>query len=98
MKFIANYTILGVILACGLGPDSSEAATFKVPHTWEYSPPLIAPEVRESNLSRAQKDPSVVFYQGEWHIFMTIKLKNATRLEYISFKRWDVITIVVPSS
>jgi len=89
MKCIANYAILGVLLTCGLGPDSSEAATFKVPHTWEYSPPLIAPEARDSNPSRAQKDPSVVFYGGKWHVFMTVKLQGKSAIEYCSFDEWE---------
>ncbi|MDH5513913.1 MAG: non-reducing end alpha-L-arabinofuranosidase family hydrolase [Gammaproteobacteria bacterium] len=62
---------------------------FKAPSMWYYTAPLITPEDRETDRSYAQKDPSVVFHQGEWHIFMTIKLKDATRLEYISFKRWE---------
>ena len=38
----------------------------------EYGAPLIAPEARASNPSRAQKDPSVVFHDGRWHAFMTV--------------------------
>jgi len=89
MKCIANHAILGVILACGLGPNSSEAAGFKVPRIWEYSPPLIAPEVRDSNPSHAQKDPSVVFYDGKWHVFMTVKLPGKSAIEYCSFEKWE---------
>ena len=113
MKYVANYAILGVILACGLVPDSpgpakasaqdltkgevggdshlsgSEATGLKVPHIWEYSPPLIAPEARDSNPSRAQKDPSVVFYGGKWHAFMTVKLQGKSAIEYCSFQKWE---------
>ena len=89
MKCIANCAILGVLLSCGLGPDSPEAATFEVPRMWEYSPPLIAPEARDSNASRAQKDPSVVFYDGKWHVFMTVKLQGKTAIEYCSFEKWE---------
>ncbi len=45
---------------------------FKVPTLWEYSAPLIAPEKRDSNPSRAQKDPTVVFYGDKWYVFMTV--------------------------
>ena len=45
-----------------------------LPERWEYSAPLIAPEPRDREPSRAQKDPTVVFYEGKWHVFMTIKL------------------------
>jgi hypothetical protein len=71
------------------GPRSgAQGATFKVPALWEYSPPLIAPEMRETNPSRAQKDPSVVFYGGQWHVFMTVKLPGKSAIEYCSFKQW----------
>jgi hypothetical protein len=89
MKCIANCAILGVLLTCGLGPGSSEAAAFEIPHMWEYNPPLIAPEARDSNPSRAQKDPSVVFYDGKWHVFMTVKLQGKSAIEYCSFEEWE---------
>ncbi len=89
MRCIANCAILGVIFAYGPGSDSPEAADFNVPRMWEYSPPLIAPEVRDSNPSRAQKDPSVVFYDGKWHVFMTVKLQDKTAIEYCSFEKWE---------
>jgi len=38
---------------------------------------------------RAQKDPTVVFFQGKWHIFMTVKLEGRSAIEYCSFKDWD---------
>ncbi|MDA1190759.1 MAG: non-reducing end alpha-L-arabinofuranosidase family hydrolase [Candidatus Poribacteria bacterium] len=69
---------------------SERAATsFSVPKMWEYGRPLIAPEIRGANRSRAQKDPSVVFFEGRWHVFMTVKLEGKTAIEYCSFKTWD---------
>jgi hypothetical protein len=67
----------------------AERAAFKVPHLWEYTAPLIAPEKRDDNPSRAQKDPTVVFYGGRWHVFMTVKLAGRSAIEYCSFKKWQ---------
>ena len=113
MKTVANYPILGAVLACGLGAGFFEAASvsaqdavhrkvsidgprsgaqgaaFKVPAMWEYSPPLIAPETRATNPSRAQKDPTVVSHDGQWHVFMTVKLPGKSAIEYCSFKKWE---------
>ncbi|NLH15635.1 MAG: hypothetical protein GX455_03545 [Phycisphaerae bacterium] len=69
----------------GAGPK----AAFKVPELWEYSAPLIAPEIRDSNPSVCQKDPSVVFYEGKWHVFMSVKLPGKTTIEYCSFEKWQ---------
>jgi hypothetical protein len=66
-----------------------ENSEFRVPERWEYSGPLIAPEVREVEPSRAQKDPTVVFHEGRWHVFMTVKLPERSAIEYCSFEDWD---------
>ena len=71
------------------GVCESERDAFKVPRLWEYSAPLIAPVVRPDRPSRAQKDPTVVFYDGKWHIFMTVKLPGQSAIEYCSFEKWD---------
>ncbi|MCG6158571.1 non-reducing end alpha-L-arabinofuranosidase family hydrolase [Rubinisphaera margarita] len=65
------------------------AAEFTLPAQWEYSAPLIAPEVRDVEPSRAQKDPTIVFHDGRWHVFMTVKLPGRTAIEYCSFANWE---------
>ena len=67
---------------------SQEAITMKVPAMWEYSAPLIGPEKRDAEPSRAQKDPTVVFHGGKWHVFMTVKLPGRSGIEYCSFTDW----------
>lgn len=64
-------------------------AAFTVPALWQYSAPLIAPERREHEPSRAQKDPTVVFHGGRWHVFMTVKLPGRSAIEYCSFEHWE---------
>lgn len=65
------------------------AATDLVPESWQYSEPLISPERREVEPSRAQKDPTVVFDNGRWHVFMTVKLPGRSAIEYCSFEDWS---------
>lgn len=60
-----------------------------LPSEWEYSAPLISPEKRDREPSRAQKDPSIVFHEGTWHVFMTVKLPERTAIEYCSFDAWE---------
>lgn len=97
MTYLTRCTVLGVVLmqALALQPASSQdtglssdQVAFKVPGLWEYSTPLIAPEKRATLPSRAQKDPTVVFHQGRWHVFMTIKLPGKSAIEYCSFTDW----------
>ncbi|RMF86519.1 MAG: hypothetical protein D6741_21805 [Planctomycetota bacterium] len=71
------------------GQSTGETTGFRVPAMWEYSAPLIAPEPREKEPSHAQKDPTVVYYGGKWHVFMTVKLPTRSAIEYCAFTRWE---------
>jgi hypothetical protein len=59
-----------------------------LPQNWSMSQPLIEPEARSENPSRAQKDPTLVFENGKWHVFMTVKLPGRSAIEYCSFSDW----------
>ena len=86
------------LIACNVGllqysqlhaQENASARQFEVPSAWEYTAPLIAPEQREQNRSHAQKDPTVVFHDGQWHVFMTIKLQGRSVIEHCTFKDWQ---------
>ena len=68
---------------------STGASALTVPEMWEYGPPLIGPEIRDTEPSHAQKDPTIVFHDGRWHVFMTVKLPERSAIEYCSFERWE---------
>ena len=76
------------IFVLGCGAAQEREPEFKAPALWEYSAPLISPEKRDRDPSRAQKDPSVVFHDGRWHVFMTVKLPGRSAIEYCSFEDW----------
>jgi len=69
-------------------PAAVAAAPVNVPAMWQYTGPLISPEKRDTLPSRAQKDPTVVFAGGKWHVFMTVKLPGSSAIEYCSFATW----------
>src|SRR5574340_397405 len=104
MRYVRCGMVLGVALLCGASArpsagepapraapaqDRADRAEFTVPAMWEYSSPLIAPEKRDSDPSHAQKDPTVVFHGGRWHVFMTVKLPRRSAIEYCSFEKWE---------
>ena len=101
MTHLIRCTILSTVLIHGWGTRVTPAISsaqgpglaatitdFEVPRLWEYSAPLIAPEKRSTLPSRAQKDPTVVFHDGRWHVFMTVKLPGRSAIEYCSFADW----------
>ena len=77
---------LGFLPAHADQPSEKELV---IPEAWEYTAPLVSPEIRETEPSRAQKDPTIVFHDGRWHLFMTVKLPTRSAIEYCSFKDWD---------
>ncbi len=98
----ALHLTLASILVAGIGhaeragcaaePKANrpkDEATLRIPAVWEFSAPLIAPEKRRREPSRAQKDPTVVFHGGKWHVFMTVKLPGKSAIEYCTFERWE---------
>ncbi len=59
---------------------------------WEASAPLISPEDRDGDHYYSIKDPSVLQYEGQWHLFCTIRgQKRSHQIEYVSFRDWPSI-------
>jgi hypothetical protein len=64
-------------------PAGARRAAFEVPRLWEYTSVLIAPEERDSNPSRAQKDPTVVFYftpHKKWYLVYRMGVPGASKM------------------
>jgi hypothetical protein len=56
---------------------------------WNVSGPLIGPASRPSDPCCAIKDPSVVYHNGRWHVFCTIRSRTRTHaIECLSFADW----------
>jgi len=56
---------------------------------WKISEPLVAPAERPDDPCYSMKDPTVVFHQGRWHLFCTIRSqKRSHQIEYLSFADW----------
>jgi len=69
-------------------------ADAKTAYKWVAGGPVIAPQPEENRNVVSAKDPSVVFYEGKWHVFYTTcDDKGAWSMQFISFKDWkDVKT------
>jgi len=67
------------------GIDSFLAGRFN----WAGGPPLVSPVARTEDPCHAVKDPSIVHYEGRWHLFCTIRSRKRThQIEYLSFTGW----------
>lgn len=86
----AFFAVIPLTLMLSLSTDRSFGAdVIALPEQWEYSALLITPEKRDVDRSRAQKDPTVVYYQDRWHVFMTVKLPGRSAIEHCSFQDWS---------
>lgn len=56
---------------------------------WVLSPPLLGPEDRGGDHYYSIKDPSVVRWQGRWHLFVSVRGQvRSHQIEYISLEEW----------
>jgi hypothetical protein len=69
--------------------EEPTANSVQIPRSWSYTAPLVTPENRDTEPSHAQKDPTIVFHGGRWHLFMTVKLPSRSAIEYCSFENWN---------
>ncbi len=56
---------------------------------WTVSPPLVRPVQRPGDLTYSIKDPTIVRYNGRWHLFCTIRGRERShQIEYLCFDDW----------
>src|SRR5438132_2237328 len=57
---------------------------------WKASPCLIFPSRGDNDITRGIKEPTVVFYQGKWHLFATARSERPShQIVYLSFDDWN---------
>ncbi len=79
--------ILGLVFA---HPPAPRAAGIEDAFSWKVSAPLLAPATSDTDFCYSVKDPSVVFHDGRWHVFVTVRgKKRSHQTEYISFRDWS---------
>ncbi|MDW8036908.1 MAG: non-reducing end alpha-L-arabinofuranosidase family hydrolase, partial [Thermoguttaceae bacterium] len=56
---------------------------------WQIGPPLVEPVQPAGDVCYSVKDPSIVFHEGRWHLFCTVRGQKRThQIEYLSFTDW----------
>ena len=56
---------------------------------WTTGTPVASPPSRQGDPCHSIKDPTVVRYQGRWHLFCTVRgEKRSHRIEYLTFADW----------
>ncbi len=75
----AWYLSLCVLVLVFCGCVSAEKVP--VPSRWVGGPVVLLPGVKGSVDDEGVKDPTIVQYQGKWHIFYTISRNTTTKYQ-----------------
>jgi endo-1,4-beta-xylanase len=89
MKNTVLKSVCASLLAASVALPSlaqpGSASLFK----WRSSPPLIAPPADAPVKYYGVKDPSIVYFDGKYHVFMTTAGENGWAVSYTSFRDWS---------
>ncbi|KAG5959080.1 hypothetical protein E4U58_005090 [Claviceps cyperi] len=69
-------------------PGLSNRSALPSKFSWTSSEPLIQPKSDGRNINGI-KDPSVIFFDGKYHVFASTAQKTGYNLVYMSFTDWD---------
>ena len=98
MTRLLQTALLSVSFAAGLfgqpvlaGDDSGGIESLLAGRfNWTVSAPLVAPLQRPGEEICSVKDPTIVRYNGQWHLFCTIRGRERShQIEYIRFDDWQ---------
>jgi Glycosyl hydrolase family 62 len=81
--------ILSVILALNIAPALADDPFAQL--RWQTAAPVLLPRNVDGQSFHAVKDPSVVRYNGKWHLFCTVRgTKRSHAIVYLAFADWKV--------
>src|SRR5438874_2552639 len=75
-------------LALSTLAHATDSATRAKPFEWKSSEPLIKPPADAKQIFGV-KDPSIVYHDNRYHVFMTTAGKNGWGMAYTSFANWE---------
>ena len=101
---VASIPLL-LMLACSTATSQEGAVDANAPFEtglfrWQVSPPLLGVETAQLPPSPehpwiAVKDPSIVRYEGNWHLFCTLRKQRSgdgrIRIGYLHFRDWSTL-------
>jgi len=81
---------LALLVGAAAAPSSAAATALPSSFTWSSSGPLIGPKSDATHTLSAVKDPSVVYFEGKWHVFVTTTTSTgAYSMVYLNFTDWS---------
>ena len=81
---------LSLVINAGITPQ------LPGPFAWQSTAPLISAVPDLTHPTIAVKDPSVVFFNNQWHIFATTSDGSSWNMQYINFSSWQQASAALP--
>ncbi|PBD01965.1 endo-1,4-beta-xylanase [Streptomyces sp. Ag82_O1-15] len=69
--------------------SAQSAAALPSRYSWSSSGPLIAPKPDSAHNIAGIKDPTVVYYNGKYHVFASTASSSGYNLVYLNFSDWS---------
>jgi endo-1,4-beta-xylanase len=69
--------------------SATNAAALPSRYSWSSSGPLIAPKPDSTHNIAGIKDPTVVQYNGKYHVFASVASSSGYNLVYLNFSDWS---------
>jgi len=80
---------IAALTGCGQAAEDSLQWLVRGEFQWNCGSALIAPVERSADPCVSIKDPSIIRYDGRWHVFATIRSqKRSHQIEYLNFADW----------
>ena len=81
------WVLVAAVVAGGVAMAAEDLGA---PPSWTLSPPRISPVPTAEPKAISVKDPTVVFHEGKWHVFMTVRsAAPPVHIEYVTFEKWE---------
>ena len=83
-------TLCAILAASGLGALDAQTGNLPPKLSWVSTGPLVAPVPDASHPIVSVKDPTVVRFNGKWHIYATTADKDGKwSMVYLNFRTWS---------
>ena len=90
-----SWTLLSIaaaacIAACSSDPNGRPACAPPATFAWSSTGAVLAPRSDATHNLVSIKDPSVVHFNGKWHVFVsTVDVNGGYSMAYLTFPDWD---------
>ena len=96
MKSLAQF-IVAIYVLLAIGSSSAVAQTIPTSYSWTSTGPLISAKSNATHSMIAVKDPSVVYYNGQYIVYASdVNSTGNYNMEYLHFTNWSEASAATP--